>query len=74
MKKPMDAVIPAGVKRYTASVSTFEPEQNQVTTADDAKIKCALALPLPLLSFRQLTRSIPQVRLPHRRPGPQDQL
>lgn len=46
MHKPMDAVIPAGVKRYSSAVSTFEPEQNQVTTADDNKIKCvSLSLP-----------------------------
>ena len=46
MHRPMDAVIPAGVKRYSSAVSTFEPEQNQVTTADDNKIKCvSLSLP-----------------------------
>lgn len=40
MHKPMDNVIPEGVKRYKTAVSTFEPDQNQVTTADDSKIKC----------------------------------
>lgn len=41
MHKPMDSVIPQGVKRYTSAVTTFQPEQNTVTTADDSKIKCA---------------------------------
>ncbi|GAA6043003.1 hypothetical protein JCM8097_003883 [Rhodosporidiobolus ruineniae] len=38
MAKPMDAVIPQGVKRYTASVETFQPENNTVSTADGNKI------------------------------------
>ncbi|GAA5828581.1 hypothetical protein JCM11251_000862 [Rhodosporidiobolus azoricus] len=38
MHKPMDAVIPAGVKRYTTSVESFQPEQNSVTNADGSKI------------------------------------
>ncbi|GAA5855081.1 hypothetical protein JCM9279_001803 [Rhodotorula babjevae] len=51
MHKPMDAVIPAGVKRYTSAVSTFEPEQNQVTTADDAKIKYDFLIVAPGLKI-----------------------
>ncbi|GAA5851813.1 hypothetical protein JCM8547_000064 [Rhodosporidiobolus lusitaniae] len=38
MYKPMDQVIPQGVRRYTAAVETFQPEQNQVTTSDNSKI------------------------------------
>ncbi|BGP04017.1 hypothetical protein NBRC10513v2_007758 [Rhodotorula toruloides] len=39
MHKPMNEVIPQGVKRYETAVSTFQPDQNQVTTSDDSKIK-----------------------------------
>ncbi|BGP20809.1 hypothetical protein JCM10213_001313 [Rhodosporidiobolus nylandii] len=34
MHKPMDAVIPKGVKRYTDAVESFQPEKNTVTTKD----------------------------------------
>lgn len=40
MNKPMNDVIPTGVKRYTAAVETFQPEQNTVTLNGDDKIKC----------------------------------
>ncbi|BGO96174.1 hypothetical protein NBRC10512_006673 [Rhodotorula toruloides] len=39
MHKPMNEVIPQGVKRYETAVETFQPDQNQVTTSDDSKIK-----------------------------------
>lgn len=47
MHKPMNEVIPQGVKRYETAVETFQPDQNQVTTSDDSKIKCVPCPSLP---------------------------
>lgn len=34
MHKPMSQVLPEGTQHVPSSVKTFQPEQNQVTTAD----------------------------------------
>jgi hypothetical protein len=34
MQKPMQEVIPGGVKRYETAVTSFQPEQNTVSTAE----------------------------------------
>ncbi|GAA5988455.1 hypothetical protein JCM10908_003574 [Rhodotorula pacifica] len=39
MHKPMGEVIPGGVKRYETAVTSFQPEQNTVSTADNSTIK-----------------------------------
>lgn len=39
MQKPMNEVIPGGVKRYETAVTSFQPEQNTVSTADDSTLK-----------------------------------
>lgn len=44
MHKPMQEVIPEGVKRYETSVTSFQPEQNSISTADNSTIKCDRAL------------------------------
>ncbi|GAA6019710.1 hypothetical protein JCM10207_009238 [Rhodosporidiobolus poonsookiae] len=38
MVKSMDEVIPQGVRRFTAAVESFQPENNTVQTADQQKI------------------------------------
>lgn len=39
MQKPMQEVIPGGVKRYETAVTSFQPEQNTVSTADNSTLK-----------------------------------
>lgn len=36
MNKPLASVIPAGVKHYPSSVTTFSPDKNSLKTSDDA--------------------------------------
>ncbi|BGP43989.1 hypothetical protein JCM10449v2_008046 [Rhodotorula kratochvilovae] len=51
MNKPMNQVVPQGVKRYETAVETFQPEQNTVTTADNSQIKYDFLIVAPGLKI-----------------------